>query len=169
MRKRKRFAIFFIAFGLATTAFGTIPVLRRSFPGHIIRQCLGEPGATQGVNDAADKIISSGWDQELIELSNELMQEYASTALTLPVEPFTGGRLLPIERLPRKYRTLGGTFGDPDLVLRLDSTSKPTELVISWGHMRQGIVVSALPIAKPPKGFFMRQVNERIYVIANES
>jgi hypothetical protein len=149
--------------------FGAVPVLRRSVPGRVVRWCLGEPGATQGVNDAADKIIARGWDRELIGLADQLMKEYASTASALSIEPFTGGRLLPPERLPENFRTLGGGFSDPDFVLRLDSFSRPTEVVISWGHMRHGIIVYAVPPAVPPEGFFVRRVNDRIYVIANES
>ncbi|MFL7794024.1 MAG: hypothetical protein AB8I69_17915, partial [Anaerolineae bacterium] len=85
---------------MTVTAFDTIPVLRRTIPGRIVRWCLGEPGATQLVNDSADKITSSGWDQELVELSDQLMDEYASTASTLP--ECVGERLLPIDRLPQK-------------------------------------------------------------------
>jgi len=168
MRKARPVIISVLVVVVVATAFWAVPVLRRSVPGRIVRWCLGEPGATQGVNDAADKIIACGWGRELIELADQLMEEYASTASTLPIA-FTGGRLLPPERLPEKFRTLGGIFPDPDLVLRLDSSSKPTEVVISWGHMRHGIIVYAVPPAVPPQGFFVRRVNDRIYVIANES
>ena len=130
--RRWKLPIVSVVVVVLAVAFGTVPVLRRSVPGRVIRWCLGEPGATQGVNDAADKIIARGWDRELIELADQLMEEYASTASTLPIA-FTGGRLLPPERLPEKFHTLGGGFSDPDFVLRLDSSSRPTEVVISWG------------------------------------
>lgn len=149
------------------TAFKTIPVLRQSIPGRIVRFCLGEPGATQGVNDAADKIISSGWDKELIKLSDQLMEEYSSFAFTLPKEIFAQGHSLPLYRLPQKFRSLG--YGKLDFVLQLDDTYTPTALVLSWRHMRHGIIIYAHPPRIPPTGFFVRKVNERIYVVANKS
>ena len=111
-------------------ALKTIPALRRSTPG-VIRWCLGEPGATQCVNDDADKIISAGWDQELIALSDQLMDEYGSIVSTLPEAPFAGGRLLPLDRLPPEFRKLGGSYGESELVLWLDYASTPTAIVLT--------------------------------------
>ena len=167
MRKRRHLVAILIVGALAVAAFGIVPVLRRSAPGRIIRWCLGEPLATQQVNDAADRLISSGWDQELIDLSDQLMDEYASTASTLPKG--ADRRSLPLDRLPRKLRELGGMYGEPELIVRLDDASTPTEIMISWGNMRHVIIVYAEPPAVPPSGFFVRQVNDRIYVVANES
>jgi hypothetical protein len=122
----KRSTVFFVLIVLLLTAsiivsFGTVPALRTTIPGRIVRWFLGEPTATQDVNDAADKLIANGWDKELISLSDQLMTEYA-TVTTLPEAPFGGhlddarlddARLIPIDRLPEKYHELGGTFGPP--------------------------------------------------------
>ena len=56
--------------------FLSVPEARRTIPGRIIRWCFGEPGATQGVNDAADIIQSQGWEPDLIELSESMLTEY---------------------------------------------------------------------------------------------
>jgi len=168
MRRIQRIAIVLLGAVVTVAALGNIPILRNTVPGRIVRWCFGEPGATQRVNDAADKLTSSGWDKELIQLSDQLMIEYAATATTLPKAPFND-RLLPIDRLPQKYHKLGGRFGNPKLVLRVDYASKPTAVVISWANMRHAIITYADPPEVSPEGFFVRQVNDRIYVIANES
>jgi hypothetical protein len=154
---------------LSVVAFATVPILRTSIPGRIARWCFGEPGATQWVHDTADKIVSSGSATELHEVSGKLMSEFGPIATTLPNEPFSRGRLLAIDRLPAKYRKLGGIYGDPDLVLRVNEDGSPVAIVISWGHMRQAIILFANPPLTPPQGYFVRRVNERTYVVANES
>ena len=157
--------IFFVA-----TAFVKIPRLRTSVPGHIIRFCLGEPGATQDVNDAADKIISSGWEKDLIVLADTLTSEFGPVKDKLP-EAFMGGRSIPIEKMPARYRQLGGTYSriPPELVLRSSEEGVPSQVVIDWAHMRHAIIVFSTPPSQPPQGFFVRKVNARIYVVANES
>lgn len=74
------------------------------------------------------------------------MSEEGPTSLALPEEPFSGGRSLAVEKLPVKFRQLGGLFGDhPDLVMRVSDLGSPTEIVVSWGHMRRVIIVFASP------------------------
>ena len=152
------------------TAIAVLPTLRTSIPGRIVRWCLGEPGATQWVNDTADKIISSAWSTELQELADRLLSEFTPLAPTLPDEPFSRGRSIPLDRLPLKYRQLGGFFGDrPDLVLRTSDNGSPPSLVVSWGHTRRAILIFASRPPSAPQGFFVRKVNDRIYVVANKS
>jgi hypothetical protein len=104
---------------------------------------------------------------ELQDVSDRLMSEVGTTSSALPEEPFSGGRSLAIEKLPVKFRQLGGLFGDhPDLVLRASDLGSPTEIVVSWGHMRQAIIVFASPPQDTPEGFFVRKVSDRIYVVA---
>ena len=147
-----------------------VPTPRRSVLGGIVRWFLGEPGATQDVNDTADTLSSSGGSQELQDLADKLMAEYAPLAPTLPEAAFGRGRSLPVERLPITFRQMGGSFGDnPDLVLRLDSANVPTSVVISWGHLRHAIIVYKQPPTNPPEGFFVRRVTDRIFVVAGES
>ena len=155
---------------VVVTAFVNIPTLRTSAPGHIIRFCLGEAGATQNVNDAADKIISSGWEKDLIVLADTLTSEFGPVRDKLP-EAFMGGRSIPIERLPAQYRQLGGMYVriPPELVLRSSAEGVPAHVVIDWAHMRHAIIVFSTPPSRPPQGFFVRKVNARVYVVANES
>ena len=154
MKRIKRITIVLLVVALTVVALGKIPVLRNTIPGRSARCCLGEFGAAQRVNDAADKLISSGWDKELIQLSDHLMIEYAATATTLQQQS-ANHHLLPIERLPQKYHELGGTYGTPRLLLQVDSASKPTAVVISWGNMRHAIIVYADPLKVSPEGFFV--------------
>lgn len=148
-----------------STAFKTSPL------GRTVRHFQGEPGATQSVNDAADLIIASGWEPELLLLSEQLIAEYGPTATTL-LEVFTNHYLLPVERLPQKFHELGWFVStrEPQLILRTDeTTATPTAMVLSWGNMRHAVIVYAQPPTVAPQGFFVRQVGDRIYVIANES
>lgn len=155
---------------LTAGAFAALSPLRTSIPGRIVRWCLGEPGATQWVNDTADKLISSAWSAELQELTDRLLSEFTPLAATLPVEQFSRGRSITLDKLPRKYRQLGGIFGDhPDLVLRTGDNDTPASLVVSWGHTRQAIMIFASHPPLAPRGFFVRKVNDRIYVVANSS
>jgi hypothetical protein len=165
--KKSLLALAVVAIGGASFAF--IPGVRTTAPGRAARFCLGEAAATQWVNDTADRISSAERSKELQELADQLISEFAPLASTLPQEPFTRGRLLPIDRLPPTFRSLGGSFGDPEMVVKFDDAAKPTALILSWGHMRQCIVIHTAPITNPPQGFATRRVNDRIYVIANES
>ena len=69
----------------------------------IVKWFQGEPGATQNVNNAVDRLQASGWDQELLALSDQLMDDYAATISTLEYETYTEGRLLPLNHLPNKF------------------------------------------------------------------
>jgi hypothetical protein len=154
---------------LAENPVTGLPV-RTSILGRAIRWCLGEPGATQWVNDTVEEITLLQETAELQEIGDRLMSEFGSINSTLPTAPFPGGKAIPLEKLPLKYRKLGGEFGDnPDLVLQMDQKGFPMAVVISWGHMRQSITIFSKPPSPPPKGFFVRKLNSRIYVVACES
>jgi hypothetical protein len=72
--------------------------------------------------------------------------------------------------MPVKYRRLGGDFGDhPDLVLQVNKDGVPIAVIISWGHMRRSITVFSKPPSAAPQRFFVRKLNDRIYVVAGES
>jgi hypothetical protein len=158
--------------GVITAIFAENPLLRlsvrTSVPGKIIRWCLGEPGATQWVNDTVDKIMYSGETAEIEDLADRLMREFGPESPQLPKEPYSDDRALPLDRLPAKYRKLGGLFGDPDLILKVDEKGIPTAVIISWGHMRRSITIFSAPPPTLPQGFFARELNSRIYVVAGE-
>ncbi len=149
-------------------SFSSISILRTTIPGKIIRWCLGEPGATQQVNDAADKIISSNWNSELEKLCDKLINEYKPLTSKLKHEPFSDGYLIPLERIPIKFYKLG-PHNEPDVVIRIDEHPEPSSLVFSWGHMRHAIFVFTKKPLVEPKGFHSRKVSDRVYVVANES
>lgn len=154
--------------GLAVVAPSSLPGFKTSLPGRILRFLHGEPVATQDINDAADKIIASAWESELLALSDQLMMEYGPIATSLPYEMFGDGYLLPLKKLPEKFHELGWSrSGDPAFILRVDEkTSKPTEIVLSWGNMRHAVIIYAQPPTVAPQGFFVRQVGDRIYIVA---
>ena len=102
-----------------------------------------------------------------MELSKQLMTDYTPIANTLP--EVATGKLLPQEKLPQKFHELGGMYAQPQLILRSDNSSQGEAIILSWGNMRHGIIIYSQPPKVSPEGFFVRQVNERIYVIANES
>jgi hypothetical protein len=170
MRRNRMVLTLLMVVGVVV-AFAVIPLARRTIPGRIVRWCLGEPGvATQDVNDAADKIRSSGWEKNLTDLADALMVEFTPIATNLP-EAFMGGRSIPIERLPAQYRQLGGTYSrlDPELVLRQGHLDTPDQIVIDWAHTRHAIIIYAVPPHDSPTGFYVRKISNRIYVVANES
>jgi hypothetical protein len=144
--------------------------LRTSIPGRVVRWCLGEPGATQWVNDTIDRITYWHATAELQETGDRLVSEFAPINSTLPDAPFSRGKAIPSDRLPEKYRKLGGIFGDhPQLILETKNEGIPAVVIISWGHGRQSIWIFSAALSSPPGGFFVRKLNSRIYVIAGES
>jgi hypothetical protein len=171
---RSRKTIFAIAAALvAVIIFAAFPgvrlFLQTSIPGHVIRWCLGEPGATQGVNDAIERINYWHDAAELQELGDKLISEFGPISSTLPDAPFSKGKSIPLDRLPQKYRELGGLFGNhPDLIFQPEDNGTPRAIIISWAHMRKSITIFFKPPASPPRGFFVRKLNNRIYVVAGE-
>jgi hypothetical protein len=174
MRKRTR------VIGSAVLIFVTIlavfiysPPARRTIPGQIIRWCFGEPGATQGVNDAADIIRSAGWEHDLMELSDSLTVEFRAMATNSLPSSFMGGFLISIERLPDRYRQLGGTYSqmgiEPEFAFRPEDDWGPDRIVMDWAHMRHAVIIYSERPPKSPTGFHVRRVSDRIYVVANES
>lgn len=152
---------------LATIA---LVVLAVSLP--TLRLCgtiLVEPTATEWVERTADWLASTSSGTELEGLADRLMKEHEKNALELPKAEFSnGGRALGVSQLPAKFRERGGIFGEPQVFLRLDASSKPAVLVVSWGHVRSGILVYRHPPAVPPRGFSVRAASARIYVLADE-
>lgn len=149
----------------------SVPEARRTIPGRIIRWCFGEPGATQGVNDAVDIIQSQGWEPDLIELSASLFTEYRALPTNSLSASYMGGFLIPIERLPDRYRQLGGTYSrmKPEFAYRPRDDRGPERIVIDWAHMRHAVIIYSEAPQKSPTGFHVRKISDRIYVVANES
>jgi hypothetical protein len=148
-----------------------IPTLRKSVPGRVIRFVLGEPGATQWVNDTADDLSASSIVGELEGLADRIMTEYGSTQSALPpVRDFTSGPSVPNDRVPSKFQVMGGIYSTkPDIFVKFDKSNTPTAFVMSWGHSRQEVVVFSSPPLSPPQSFFSRRVSRRTYVLANPS
>jgi hypothetical protein len=144
-----------------------------SVPGRIIRWCLGEPGSTQWVNDTVDQVTYLQETAELQDIGDRLISEFSPISSTLSEETYSvysGGKSIPLDKLPIKYRQLGGMFGDhPDLVLQVNKDGVPIAVIISWGHMRRSITIFSKPPSPPPQGFFVRKLNDRVYVVAGES
>jgi hypothetical protein len=127
-------------------------------------------GAARWVRSTADWLSSTSAGIELEGLADELMKEYHETARALPEAEFSNrGRALPLERLPKKFRDRGGDFYDPQVFVRLDANAKPKVLAVSWGHLRQVILVFRKPPVDPPDGFRVRRVSRRTYVVADET
>ncbi len=177
MSRFKKIMLVIIIMVMAVAILDSIPGVRlfarASVPGRIIRWCLGEPGATQWVNDTVDQITYSQETAELQDIGDRLISEFGPISSTLLEEPYSvysGGKTIPLDKLPVKYRQLGGMFGDhPDLVLHMNKDSVPMAVIISWGHMRQSITIFSKPPSPPPQGFFVRKLNDRVYVAAGES
>lgn len=130
---------------------------------------LSEPTAEEWVQLNANWLASTSAGPDLEALADRLMKEHAQDAIELPEAEFSsGGRALPVDRLPAKFRERGGSYGEPQLFVRLDANSRPKVLVVSWGHTRQAILVYRTPPAEPPGGLAVRAASARTYVVANE-
>jgi hypothetical protein len=129
-----------------------------------------EPSATQGVNNAADLILAADWDDDLTELADVLLIEFQSPPTDAP-QAFMGGFLISIDKLPKQYLQLGGSFAysEPEFVFRPGDQQEPDRIVLDWAHMRHAVIIYAEPPQHSPTGFHVRQVSTRIYVVANES
>jgi hypothetical protein len=129
--------------------------------------------AAQWVNDTTDGITSLREADELQKIGDGLMSEFGPINQTLPESPYRvyeRGKLLPLGRLPLKFRKLGGMFGDePDLVPRVNDNGEPDSVIISWGHMRQSITIFSKAPITASDGFFVRKLNDRIYVRSGEN
>lgn len=148
-----------------------VPSPHKSFAGRLLRFCAGEPGATQDVNDAADTILSRKWEEDLELFAGQMIKEFETKKDTFP-PAFMGGYLLPTDRLPAHYRKLSPLFLpglEPELVMKLSGDSTETQIVIDWAHMRHAVIIYAKPPKQCPEGFYIRKVNERIYVVAGAS
>lgn len=158
-----------VAFGLVALVLSGAAILspRTSFLGGIVRWIAGESGATQEVNDAADMIESEGWADDLEKLADDLTAEFQPVRENLP-HAFIGGRLIPIDRLPAKYRKLGGR-PTRHLEFVLGEGQWASRVMLSWAHLRFAVVIFAEPPQKLPKGHHVRRVGKRVFVIANES
>ena len=150
--------------------FGSIlafPSHQSTPPAQILRSLRGEPLAVQDVNDTAD--VLQKWDngREIELFADETMRRHASSAEMLPLAEFDAGRAIPLEELPKKFWTIGGTWrSPPQVVLRLDANFVPGAVLLKWGHGRHHIVVYATPPSRPPNGDYTRKVSARTYVVA---
>jgi hypothetical protein len=128
------------------------------------------PRVKDWVNITVERIRYFRQTDELQDLGNRLFSEFGPVSATLPEDPPTGGRLIPLDRLPDKFAKLGGSFGDrAELILQEDSTGRPMAVAISWAHLREAIVIFPKPPRSVPRGFFVRALSDRIYVVTNES
>ena len=130
---------------------------------------LSQPAGEKWVETTASRLASTTAGAELETLADQLMEQHDQDALGLPEAEFSnGGRALPAERLPAKFRESGGIFTKPQLFVRLDADSKPEVLVVSWGHLRHGIFVYRAPPSEPPRGLSVRAASARTFVVAKE-
>ncbi|MEL6195718.1 MAG: hypothetical protein AAFQ77_01525 [Myxococcota bacterium] len=134
------------------------------------RYVLGEPGATQDVNNAADILEETGAYRELEGIADRIFADCpAAAANHLPVRHGPGLRL-PVEFIPERFHLLGRSYDTrPDVILRGCESSQGMQLRLHWGNGRHAIVVSDTPPDELPMSFYSRQVSPRTYVIAHES
>lgn len=120
------------------------------------------------MNDAADALLATGANTRLHVFADRILELYLPMATRLPNAPHSRARLVP-ESIPDEFLRMHGGFGKQDLLLRVQTITRPAAVILSWGHMRHAIFVYATPPSTPPAGSFVREVDDRTYVIANES
>jgi hypothetical protein len=150
-------------------SYWKVPIMRATPPGSVIRWCFGEAGAIQLVNNNIDIIRIMGWDKELEVLCDKILNEYLPIYDSLPRAKFGKGHKLPDRLFPKKFRILGGLWGEPVLVLRNHDDKVETSLAFLWGNGRHNIVIYQKPPDQQIKGNITRKISERVYVYAGES
>ncbi len=139
---------------------------RTSTVGRAARWFGGESGSEQGVNDAADRLLATEAAPRLLEFADGILADYLGIAATLPRAPHNPERLVS-EPIPGEFLSLGGGFSKPELLLRTEGEGPPA-VILSWGHMRHGIIVYAAPPRGRQNGRHVRKVGSRIFVVALE-
>jgi hypothetical protein len=88
--------------------------------------------------------------------------------------------MFPLSEVPTKFMRLGWhrawernpppdpKYG-PECVLKLNDGGEVTAVEIQWGHRRHAAIVYARPPAREPRGFAVRKVTPRVFILANES
>jgi hypothetical protein len=128
-----------------------------------------DPESVVRVDEVADVLEESDAGHRLEGHADEILARYLPRAQTLPEAEHVRGRVVPLSRLPPEFQGLGGDFGAPELLLRTPEGDTPPAVLLSWGHMRHGIIVFAAAPREEPRGFYTRKVGDRTFVVANES
>lgn len=137
--------------------------------GLLVKEVVTEPSAPGWVRANGEWLTSSSAGREIEQLADRLMMEYSDAAVRLPDAEFSnGGRALPSHRIPEKFRSRGGAFGEPEVFVRLDAESKPAVLVLSWGHLRRALLVFQKAPRDPPRGSSVYRASDRTFVVAYE-
>jgi hypothetical protein len=127
----------------------------------VLASCQRESGAARGTREAAEFLALEGRARELEHFADDAIRDLAPKRWK--PHPGLPDPTVPVERLPKKFRELGGAFvGPPNVVL----DSKRQAVVLQWGNGRHEIVVFVEAPAAQPPGSLTRKVNERIYVTA---
>lgn len=170
-----------VSLAIFVLAFKTQAV-RTSLPGRVVRWCFGEPGATQWVNDTADMIVEKHSARELEDLAdqlvrdpNEIVKSRSNHKGAYPTSrQELGSRLAP------NYRRCFGIFESEPNVFILHARDDSPIVQLSWDNMRQEVFVFTRAPSTPPcagsvessphrfRPFFVRKIDSRLYVVAND-
>ena len=129
-----------------------------------------EPGATRLVNEDADWLLMSGNAADLEAVADAIQVEFGDHPERLGTTRLGRPGLVPIDRLPSKFRGLGGYFKSSlEVVLETETPAHAARLVLMWGNGRHQVVVYGSAPTFKPRGFAVREVTSRVHVVANES
>jgi hypothetical protein len=131
--------------------------LKRSLPGRVMRYITGSPGFVQDVDDLADE-LSLPTNAAALRLWAASVLE-AQGARQFPAESVQFRGLLAVVETPEippppilaTHRALFGKVS-PQTCLHVDASGQVTAVVLSWAHLRIGLVVLPGNHAPPVNG-----------------
>jgi hypothetical protein len=148
--------------------------LKRSIPGRMVRFVLGSPGAVQDVDDLADELSLPSNAAALRSWAESVLD--AQRTRNIPAEAVQYSELIACAPSPEfapapvlaQYRAAHGST--PETYLHVDADGRVSAVVLSWAHLRVGLVVRPGGSAPPLDGtFYERQPSPDIRVFSTYS
>lgn len=144
--------------------------LKRSIPGRVVRFVLGSPGAMQDVDDLADELSLPStaaalrlWAESVLD-AQRTRHIPAEAVQSWPIACAPSPDIAPAPVLAQHRAVLWCT---PETYLHVDAQRSVAAVVLSWAHLRVGLVVRPGGDAPPLNGtFYERQPSPDIRVFS---
>jgi hypothetical protein len=145
--------------------------LKRSIPGRVVRFVLGSPGAVQDVDDLADELSMPStaaalrlWAESVLDAQRTKNIPADAVNNSWPIACASRPDIAPAPVLAQHRAVLWCT---PETCLHVDAQGRVTAVVLSWAHLRVGLVVRPGGNAPPLNGtFYERQPSPDIRVFS---
>lgn len=160
---------------LAYTAAQGPFAIKRSAPGRVVRFVLGSPGAKQDVDDLVDELSLPLNAEALRSWAEAVMNAQRTRSIPSDNGQYDGliawvpaPDIAPAPVLAHHRAVLGSST--PETYLHVDAEGHVVAVVLSWAHLRVGLVVvpgGSIPVIKGT--FYERQPASNIRVFSTYS